>query len=93
VGIFLQKIGTFYLLARRLLIIPGISAPQIASFLLKMLITVTTAVTLPFIAASITISSALVVSLGAVVAILIGQGLLEEMIVTNGSSNFRPCLL
>jgi hypothetical protein len=93
VGIFLQKIGTFYLLARRLLIIPGIRAPQIASFLLKMLITVTTAVTLPVIAALITISSALVVSLGAVAAILIGQALLEEMIVTNGSSNFRSCLL
>jgi hypothetical protein len=73
-GIFLWKICSFHLLARRLLI-SEISAPQLASFFLKMLITLTTAVTLPVCAVSITISSAFVVSLGAVLATLIGQGL------------------
>jgi hypothetical protein len=62
-GIFLREISTFCLLATRLLI-PGFSVPQIASYLLKMLITATTAVTLPVFAVLIMISSALTVSLG-----------------------------
>jgi hypothetical protein len=44
-------------------------------FILKMLITATTAVTLPVFAVSIAISSAFVVSLRAVLATLIGRGL------------------
>ncbi len=59
----------------RRLLIPRFSALQIAPFLLKMLITVTTAVTLPVFVVSIAIVSAIVVSLGAVAATLIGRGL------------------
>jgi hypothetical protein len=44
----------------------------------KMLITATTAVTLPVLAVLIAISSALVVSLGAVVATLIGRGSVDK---------------
>jgi hypothetical protein len=47
-------------------------------FSLKMLITATTAVTLPVFAVVITISLALVVSLGAVPATLIGWGLVDK---------------
>jgi hypothetical protein len=47
-------------------------------FSLKMLIAATTVVTLPVFAASIPISSALVVSLGAVLATLIGQGSVDK---------------
>jgi hypothetical protein len=68
-GIFIQEIGTFCLLARRLLV-PGFSILQIASFFLKMLITMTTAVTLPVFAVLIMISSARVLSLGAVAVTL-----------------------
>jgi hypothetical protein len=64
-GIFLQKIGSFHLLARRPLI-SKTSAPQFASFFLKMLITATIAVTYPVFAVSLAISSAFVVSLRAV---------------------------
>jgi hypothetical protein len=77
VGIFLQEIGTFRLLVRRLLV-PRISALQIASFLQSMLITATTAttaLTLPVFAVLIAISSALALSLGAVLRTLIGQPL------------------
>jgi hypothetical protein len=73
-GISLRNIGILRLLARRLLI-SAISAPQLASFSLQMLITATTAVTLLVFAVLIATSSALVVSLGAVLATLIGQGL------------------
>jgi hypothetical protein len=61
-GIFLQKIGSFRLLAR----MPLISV-------LKMLITTTTTVTLPVFAVSFAISSAFVASLRAVLTTLIGQ--------------------
>ncbi len=47
-------------------------------FLLKMLITATTTVTIPVFAVSIAISSALIVSLGAVSAKLIGRGSVDE---------------
>jgi hypothetical protein len=47
-------------------------------FLLKMLITATTAVTLPVFAVLIVISSALVVSLGAVAATLIRRGSVDK---------------
>ncbi len=60
-------------------------------FLLKMLITVTTSVTLPVFLVLIAISSALVVSLGAVLATLIGRGLLGKLIVPKGLSILR-CL-
>jgi hypothetical protein len=58
----------------------GFSFPQLALqnlhlFLLKMLITATTAVTLPVFAVLVAISSAFVVSLGAVLTTLIEQGL------------------
>jgi hypothetical protein len=58
----------------------GFSFPRLAFhnlhlFLLKMLITATTAVTLPVFAVSIVIPSAFVVSLKAVLATLIGWGL------------------
>jgi hypothetical protein len=53
-GSFLQKIGSFRLLARRRLI-SLISAPQFASVSTKMLITMTTPVTLPVFAVSIAI--------------------------------------
>ncbi len=76
-GIFLRKIGSFHLLARRLLI-SAISTPQLAFFSLKMLITATTAVTLPVFAVSIAISLALVVSLGAALTTLIRQGSVDE---------------
>jgi hypothetical protein len=61
----------------------GFSFPQLALcnlhlFSLKMLITVTTAVTLPVFAVLIAISSALVVSLGTVLATLIGRGSVDE---------------
>jgi hypothetical protein len=76
-GNSLWKIGTFRLLANRLLI-SAISALQLAFFSLRMLITATTAVTLPVFAVLITISLALVVSLGAVFATLIGRGSVDE---------------
>jgi hypothetical protein len=74
----------------------GFSFPQLALcnlhlFSLKMLITVTTAVTLPVFAVSIAVSSALVVSLGAVLATLIGWGSVDEYILPKGLSNLR-CL-
>ncbi len=47
-------------------------------FSLKMLITVTTKVTLPVFAVLIASSLALVVSVGAVLATLIGQGLVDK---------------
>jgi hypothetical protein len=72
-GIFLRQIGTFCLMARRLLI-SKISAPRLFFYLLKVLITATTAVTVPVFTVSIVISLALVVSLGAVLATLIGRG-------------------
>ncbi len=58
----------------------GFSFPRLALcnlhlFILKMLITATTSVTLPVFAVSIVISSFVVVSLMAVLATLIGQGL------------------
>jgi hypothetical protein len=71
VGIFLQEIGTFRLLARKPLV-PGISASRLALFLQKMLVTLTTAVTLLVFAVSIAISLALMLLLGAVLATLIG---------------------
>jgi hypothetical protein len=76
-GIFLREIGTFCLLARRLLI-SVISALQLASFLLKMLITATTAVTLPVFAVLFVISPAFKVSLRAVLVTLIGRGSVDE---------------
>jgi hypothetical protein len=75
--IFLWKIGSFRLLASRLLI-SAISAPQLASFLLKMLITGTTAVCLPVFAVLIAFSLAFVVSLGSVLTTLIGWGAVDE---------------
>jgi hypothetical protein len=72
-GIFLRKIGSFRLLARRPLI-SKISAPQFTSFFL-MLITATTAVTFPIFAVLLAISSAFVVSLRAVLMTLFGWGL------------------
>ncbi len=61
----------------------GFSFPRLALhnlhlILLKMLITVTTAVTLPVFAVLIMIWSAFVVSLGAVLETLIGRGLWDE---------------
>ncbi len=61
----------------------GFSFPRLALhnlhlFLLKMLITATTAVTLPVFAVLIAISSAFVVSLGAVLATLIRRGLWDK---------------
>jgi hypothetical protein len=54
-----------------------------------MLITATTTVTLPVFVVSIVISSALVVSLGVVLASLIGRGSVDELIVPKGLSNLR----
>jgi hypothetical protein len=59
--------------------------------LLKMLIAVTTAVTFLVFAVWIVISSALIVSQGAVAATLIGRCLVDELIVPKGLSNLR-CL-
>jgi hypothetical protein len=70
-------IGCFRLLARRPLI-SKISALQFAFFLIKMLITVTTPVTLPVFVVLITISSAFVVSLRSVSTTLIGRGLRDK---------------
>jgi hypothetical protein len=61
----------------------GFSFPQLALrnwhiFSLKMLVTATTAVTLPVFAVSIAISSALIVSLAAVLATLIRRGSEDE---------------
>jgi hypothetical protein len=61
----------------------GLSFPDLALhkshfFLLKSLIIATTAFTLPFFAVSIAISLALIISLGAVAATLIGRGLVDE---------------
>jgi hypothetical protein len=75
----------------RRLLISAISAPHLHLFLLKMLITATTAVTLPDFAVSIATSSALIISLGAVTATLIGQGVSEKKIVPKGLSILR-CL-
>jgi hypothetical protein len=73
----------------------GFSFPRLAlrnlhPFSLKMLITATTADTLLVFAVSIAISSALVVSLGAVLVTLIGGGLSDELIVPKGLSILRP---
>jgi hypothetical protein len=57
---------------------PRLALPELHLFLLKMLITMTTAVTLPVSAVSITISSALIVSLGAILATLIGWGSVDK---------------
>jgi hypothetical protein len=51
---------------------PDLALRELHLFLLKMLITLTTAVTLPVFVVLIVISSALVVSLGAAVATFIG---------------------
>jgi hypothetical protein len=61
----------------------GFSFPQLALrnlhlFSLRIIIIATTAVTLPVFAVLITISLALVVSLGAVPTTLIGQGSVDE---------------
>jgi hypothetical protein len=76
-GIFLQKIGSFRLLARRPLI-PKTSALQFAFFFLKMLITATTVVTFPVSAVSFAISSAFVATLRAVLTTLIERGLCNK---------------
>jgi hypothetical protein len=75
--IFLREIATFCLLARKLLI-PGLSILQIASFSQKMLITATTVVTLPVFAVLVAISSAFMLSLGAIAATLIGWGSVDK---------------
>ncbi len=88
VGIFLQKIGTFLLLARRLLI-SKISALQLASFFTKNAhhrdhrshLTGFCSFNRDFIS--------IVVSLGAVLATLIRWGSVDELIVPNGFSNLR----
>jgi hypothetical protein len=54
---------------------PRLALRNLHLFLLKMLITTTATVTLPVFAVSIAISSAFVVSLRAILATLIGQGL------------------
>jgi hypothetical protein len=77
-GIFLREIGTIHLSARRLLI-PGFSAPQIASFFPKNAHHRDhTTITLPVFAVLIVISSALILSLGAVAATSIGRGSVDE---------------
>jgi hypothetical protein len=58
-------------------------------YLQKMLITATTAVTLPVFAVSIAISSALAISLGAVAATLIGWGSVDKLSVPTGLSILR----
>jgi hypothetical protein len=68
-----------HLTQQRRPLIPGFSAPQIAPFFkLKTLIIATTAFTLPVFAVLIAISSALIISLGAVAATLIGRGSVDE---------------
>jgi hypothetical protein len=71
-GIFLREIGTFCLLARRLLF-HRISAPQLTLLFTKNAHTATTAVTLPVFLVSIAISSALMLLLGDVLTTLVGQ--------------------
>jgi hypothetical protein len=76
-GYFFQEDGTFCLLARRLLI-PGFSIPQIASIFTKNAHYRDHRVTLLVFAVSIAISSALVLSLGAVAATLFRWGSVDK---------------
>jgi hypothetical protein len=72
-GIFLQKVGTFCLLERRLLI-SAISTPQLASFFTENAHHRDYRSHLTGFAVLIATSSALAVSLGAVLATLIRRG-------------------
>jgi hypothetical protein len=71
--IFFQEINIFCLLAKSFSFLK-LAFRKLHLLLLKILITTTTAVNFPVFAVSIAISSALVVTLGAVLVTLIGRG-------------------